>query len=721
MTLIVIMLWSVSLFLINDSSNQEKVGIYRANWQTQLDHLQKVQKFKLKQFFHEVSEGVAQHTKPQQRLHFINQYYQSYPELRLIQIEQITKGEKAAKNEVSDCQYMFNQFDTVLNPTIPIEINCLSNAQPMMAISAEIDPLTHQKLVLLMDYFSFIKDFEIVSGKHFYSRATVSERYNFKDNEIDSETLQVIFKFSQGALTLGSLTVAVPVKDFSTVWAQQAKWFLPSLLFFVFMLYLALSHAIINPLLLITRRIRKAVLTRRPGNAYDNQHLTPGLMLLHKFCMHLTFLTKRDPLTGLNNRAVFEEHLQQAILEGKRSGRKFALVLLDVNHFYKVNKKYGNYLGDGLLKQLAARLTDGIRESDSLARLEKDNFAILLEFSDQNQVTTLVEKLYQSLATPYTVYGRSINIGISIGVAIYPDHAQNMEGLEIKGNEALLKAHRGDWPVVFTQQRTDSTDYSGLSLIQSLRQALENNDFKLVYQPVMDLKNHNTSYFEALLRWKDPEMHSKSIEKTIELAEKNQLIKPLSQWIINTACKQLKEMSDCPVKVAVNLSMMDFHDETLPENIGKTLEHHGVSPDRLMIEITEGQFMQEPEVVIEILNRLSSMGISLSIDDFGTGQASLTYLKKLPVEKLKIDQSFVKDMVSDEEDSAIVEATIKLAHTLDIEVVAEGVESAEIHALLMQMDCDFAQGYYISRPIEEEFIPNWIIDQGQTTGSPSVN
>ncbi|MCK5666294.1 MAG: EAL domain-containing protein, partial [Thiotrichaceae bacterium] len=267
---------------------------------------------------------------------------------------------------------------------------------------------------------------------------------------------------------------------------------------------------------------------------------------------------------------------------------------------------------------------------------------------------------------------------------------------------------RGDWPVVFIQQSSDQTDYSGLSLIQSLRLALDNNDFKLVYQPVMDLKNHNTSYFEALLRWKRPKEHVQSIEKTIALAEKNQLIKPLSHWIIETACLQLQKMADSPVKIAINLSMIDFHDEGLPQRIGKILQRYGVAPGQLMIEITEGQFMQEPDLVISILKRLSDMGISLSIDDFGTGQASLTYLKRLPVEKLKIDQSFIKNMVDDEEDSTIVEATIKLAHTLRIEVVAEGVESAEIHTLLKQMGCDYVQGYYISRPLDSKLLKNWM-------------
>ena len=267
--------------------------------------------------------------------------------------------------------------------------------------------------------------------------------------------------------------------------------------------------------------------------------------------------------------------------------------------------------------------------------------------------------------------------------------------------------------MVYEQSLIEKSDYAGLSVIQSLHQALDNNDFVLFYQPVIDLKTHRVRYFEALLRWKQPEEHQQSIEKTILLAEKNQLIRPLSQWIIEQACAQLNKLSGSGVHIAVNLSMMDLHDDDLPERIARTIDQCGVTNEKLMIEITEGQIMREPTQVIKTLERLSSMGISLSIDDFGTGQASLTYLKKLPVEKLKIDQSFVKDMLKDEEDRAIVAATIQLAHTLGIEVVAEGVETVEVYQLLLQMGCDFVQGYYISRPIHSDLVCDWIKSQAK--------
>ncbi len=709
MSLSAVLLWSFSLYLMNDSLVKEKTGLYRNNWQIQLDQLQSDQGVWLQKRFHEVSEWMQANTDSQQRQYFVNQYYQLHPKLKLIKIIESGTVVPDMGKEIPDCLGLSGkQSESEMVSDSPLVKTCFSNLQPMLAIVADIDASNTQKLLLLMDYFSFINDFEKLSDRQFYVESGFKVSRNFIETRVHEQQFQTVFEFKQDALTVGRLTLSVPHESFFSVWLQQAIWVIPVWLFVTLVFYLALLQALIHPLLLVSQRMKKMVQTRRPGNAYDRQFLTPGLLLLHKYFMHLTYMTKHDHLTGLYNRAIFDERLQLAIMEGKRSGRKYALALVDINHFYKINKKYGHYLGDGLLKQLAKRLSNDLRESDSLARLGKDNFALLLEFSDDDQITSLVEKLHQSLSKTYTVYGREIKIGISIGVAIYPDNAFEKDELELKGNEALLKAHQGDWPVVFIQQPDSQIDYSGLSLIQSLRRALENNDFKLVYQPVMDLKSHTTSYFEALLRWKRPEEHIQSIEKTIALAEKNQLIKPLSHWIIETACLQLQKLKDSPVKIAINLSMIDFHDKGLPKRIGEILQRYGIAPGQLMIEITEGQFMQEPELVIGILNRLSEMGISLSIDDFGTGQASLTYLKKLPVEKLKIDQSFVKNMVEDDEDSTIVEATIKLAHTLRIEVVAEGVESAEIHTMLRQMGCDYVQGYYISRPIEQKLIASWI-------------
>jgi len=523
-------------------------------------------------------------------------------------------------------------------------------------------------------------------------------------------SLSLYFSYSAGhagTFTFGS---------FFRNWAQQALWVLPLLLVIVSAIYALFFTTLIRPLLKITRNMQYDVIAQHPLQGRDKGYLSPGLKLLQQYFLRLKQLTKHDALTGLNNRVIFEERLQQSILEGRRSGRRYALVFIDIDDFQHINHELGPYIGDGLLRQLAKRLSNGLRETDSVARLEEDNFALLLEYVEQEQVTNLVGKIYQYLTRSYTVYGRQIKIGISVGVALYPEHGQDADSLALNADQALLRAQKGKWPVEFFQRHSGVAASNGFSLIQTLVQAIENDEFKLVYQPVMDLHNHNTSYFEALLRWKDPTQHD-PIENTIELAEKNQLIKPLTNWIVESACDQLQLLSHPSIKIAVNLSMIDLHDEQLPQRIQQTLQQKKIIPRQLLIEITEGQIMQEPDQVIAILHRLSAMGISLLIDDFGTGQASLTYLRKLPVEKIKIDQSFVKDMVSNDEDKTIVEATIQLAHTLGIKVVAEGVETAETHDMLMSMDCDYIQGFYISHPLENDQILNWCDQQRSLSAS----
>lgn len=714
MGVVAILLWSVSLFRVNQVQNAKTTRVYQENWQQQLDQLQSQQRLWLQYRFYELSDWISRHDKKQQQSEFINQYYQRYPKIRSIQFNDLQAGVVQSDKAFLQCRDRIKLAATAaLDASLPVLFDCHLRAQSVIGLAGGIgQPGQSAELVLLMPYFSFINDFKQLTGKQLM-RVVKSEGIASYTEVHSGHGLEQAMDFEFGGQDLlhGNLTIRLPLENFPDLWLKQALWVIPLILLAIFIFYTVFYLAYLGPLVRLTQKMEKVVQAHRPGKANEGKNLAPGLLLLHNYFMHLTHQAKHDPLTGLNNRVIFEERLQQAILEGKRSGRKYALLFVDINQFHNINEKQGQFVGDGLLKQLAKRLTDGLRETDSLARLEKDNFALMLEFTDYDQISLLVDKIYQSLIEPYEVYGRHLKIGVSIGVAIYPEHGQDINELALKADKALHLAQKGDWPVVFEKQDQTKADFSGFSVIQSLRQALNNDEFKMVYQPVVNLKHHNTSYFEALLRWKDDEQHSHSIERTIELAEKNNLIKPLTHWIIESACSQLQHLKNSAVKIAINLSMIDLHDDDLPERIGESLKARGVGPEQLMIEITEGQIMQEPDQVVDILNRLSAMGISLSIDDFGTGQASLTYLKKLPVEKLKIDQSFVTDMVSDEDDSAIVEATIKLAHTLGIEVVAEGVESAEIHDMLSQMDCDYVQGYYISRPIEQDQILAWCDQQ----------
>ena len=489
---------------------------------------------------------------------------------------------------------------------------------------------------------------------------------------------------------------------------EQVWWMLVALVLVMAAVYLVIRRAILTPLARLTDAMGRVVHAQHPGYHEPHEELRIGLDKLHRYVDGLTELATHDPLTRLNNRIIFEEKLKQALLDGKRTGKKFALVFFAIDDFYHVNHDYGAYIADALLRQLAARLAENLRESDTLARLEKDNFALLLEFADSDQLIGLLEKLHQQLVQVYRIYGRRVKVSISLGVAVYPDHGADMVELALQADEALQRAQNGDWPVVMAGPSQGS---GGISAIQALRQGIENDQFRLVYQPVVQFSSHHTHYFEALLRWARPEQHDHSIYRMIQMAENSQLIKPLSNWIVQTACRQLASLSRPEVRFAINLSMVDLHDDQLPQRISAILEQYTLPASALQVEITEGQIMQEPERVIEILDRLNAMGLSLTIDDYGTGQASLTYLRRLPVDKLKIDQSFIKDMLSNSEDRAIVEATIRLAHTLDIEVVAEGVESAAVYDALNDMGCDYAQGYYISRPLDHDQIMRWCADQ----------
>jgi EAL domain-containing protein (putative c-di-GMP-specific phosphodiesterase class I) len=352
-----------------------------------------------------------------------------------------------------------------------------------------------------------------------------------------------------------------------------------------------------------------------------------------------------------------------------------------------------------------------LRESDNVSRFDKNIFAALLEVDDNDKFSGLVEKLYLSLVKQFNIHDRNFDITLNTGIAIYPEHGADSDELYHNASLALMKAGDDEWPIVFYTGNDDKGEFTDLTMIQSLRKAIDKEAFKLVFQPVVNLSDHKTVYLEALLRWKEDTGHETSIEKTIQLVEKNNLIKPLTNWIFVAVCQYLQALNIDGLVIGVNLSMIDLHDKKLPNRIEGYLKQYQINPSQIVIEITEGQIMQKPDDVIEILSKLSLMGLSLSIDDFGTGQASLTYLKKLPVEKLKIDQSFVRDIETDPDDKLIVRATIELAHRLGLRVIAEGVETAGCYELLRQMKCDYMQGYYISRPIEADQIASWYGDK----------
>ncbi len=696
-------LWSVSLYRTQRQQQRELEHWFRIAVESRVMSLRSEEKRNLQRHYQRLRRWMPGHPDAFERLAYINRNYLKYPELRLIQLQ--TADGMQPFDALGDCR--LPQQDE-LQGDGPWYFFCRQSGEARLGLLAPLNaPRKLPRLILLADYFDFIPALEQALGRRLQAiEGADGEQWYAEAGLTDTERSKALrFEWRNGDEALGGLLLRRPGNSFPALWLEQAWWMLPTLLSLALLLYWAFRQALLNPLQRVIQRMRREVMAHRPAHDREDRYLSPGLRLLHKYFMYLSHISRHDPLTGLSNRVIFEERLQQAILEGKRSGRKYALVFIDIDHFRRVNQELGPYVGDGLLKQLGRRLCEMLRESDNVARLEKDNFALLLGFDDDDRLSALVERIYQSLSQPYRVYRREVEISVSIGVAIYPHDAQDMDELALKADQALMMAQKGDWPVVFLER--EGSDFSAFSIIQSLRQALDDEEFELVYQPVISLHGHRTGYFEALLRWKHPEQHHYSIERTIELAEKNRLIKPLSHWILDCAVARLAKLDEANLRIAINLSMVDLHEEDLPDRVRETLEQHGVSPRRLLIEITEGQIMQEPERVLDTLGRLARMGISLSIDDFGTGQASLTYLKKMPVEKLKIDQSFVRHLDEDADDCHIVEATIQLAHTLGMEVVAEGVETAAVHKLLREMGCDFVQGYYISRPLDTGHMLEW--------------
>lgn len=701
--LLAALLWTGSLLQLHRQQQARIEQGQRELVEARIDALRSEQKRRLQRHYERIRRWMLANPEAFERLAYINRNYLEHPWLRLIQLQ--TADGMEPFDALGDCRLPRGDE---LSGDWPWYFVCTQQGEARLGLIGPLyAPRALPRLIILADYHEFLPELGRRLGRHFQSFDAGREGQWFIESGLTEaqrkDALTIEWRWD-GQL-LGGLLLKRPGIDFGQLLAMQGWWVLPALLSIAVLVHFALQRALLGPLQRLVLRMRQEVLAHRPAHDREDRILAPGLRLLHKYFMYLTHISRHDPLTGLSNRVIFEERLHQAILDGKRSGRKYALLFVDIDHFSRVNRELGPYFGDGLLKQLGRRLTELLRESDSVARLEKDNFALLLGFEDDDRLSALVEKIYQTLSEPYRVYGREVEISVSIGVAVYPNDAQDRDELALKADQALMQAQKGDWPVVFLEQ--DGSDFSAFSIIQSLRQSLDDEEFELVYQPVMSLHGHRTGYFEALLRWKHPEQHQYSIERTIELAEKNHLIKPLTHWILNCAVARLAEVEEQDLRIAINLSMVDLHEEDLPDRVRETLDRHGVSSRRLLIEITEGQIMQDPEQVIDILGRLARMGLSLSIDDFGTGQASLTYLKKMPVEKLKIDQSFVRHLDEDADDCHIVEATIQLAHTLGLDVVAEGVETAEIHNLLLEMGCDFVQGWYISRPLAAEQMVEW--------------
>jgi diguanylate cyclase (GGDEF)-like protein/PAS domain S-box-containing protein len=418
----------------------------------------------------------------------------------------------------------------------------------------------------------------------------------------------------------------------------------------------------------------------------------------------IQYLATHDALTDLPNRMMFSRLLNRTIQSSRRFNRQFAVLFIDLDRFKVINDTLGHEAGDHLLQEIAHRLKEVLREIDVVARLGGDEFVILIEeVGDVTQVAAVAQRILSAAMKPLVLMGQECRVTASIGISMYPKDAQDEQSLMKNADIAMyLAKDEGKNMYQFYAETMTSQSSERLSLETSLRHALERQELSLHYQAKLDFKTDIIIGVEALLRWQNPDLGNVPPMRFIPVAEETGLIVPIGRWVLKTACTQnvaWQRQGLTTVCMAVNLSLRQLMDDNLLPDIRTILNESGLTPNLLELEITESMLMQNPERVIKILTEIKKMGVRLAIDDFGTGYSSLTQLKRFPIDTLKVDRSFIRDLPMNSEDKAITEAIIAMGKTLSLTVVAEGVETEEQDAFLRSHACDAMQGFHFSKPI----------------------
>jgi diguanylate cyclase (GGDEF)-like protein len=417
----------------------------------------------------------------------------------------------------------------------------------------------------------------------------------------------------------------------------------------------------------------------------------------------LTYLALHDNLTKLPNRLLLEDRLNQAIQGARRTHAAFSVLFLDLDGFKAVNDAFGHHVGDLLLAEVARRIRGAIRTSDTLARIGGDEFVLLADLGEPTSAANLADKLVRIVGQQYRIAEHEICISVSIGIALYDDFAQETHELLRNADAAMYHAKSlGRSSYCFFEASMDAHAREQLQLLQELRFAVERQELVLHYQPKFDAITSSLVGVEALVRWQHPVSGLLSPDQFIPLAEKSGLIVSLGEWVLNEACRQMGEwraQGHSGWSVAVNLSPLQFSHTGLVQLVRDVLTRYSIEPRYLTLEVTESTAMQDPSASLVILHKLNDMGVKISIDDFGTGYSSLLYLKRLPATELKIDRGFVRDLAPDTEDAAIVSAIVALGRTLNLSVVAEGIETRAQQEFLTAIGCTTLQGFLLGRPM----------------------
>lgn len=438
----------------------------------------------------------------------------------------------------------------------------------------------------------------------------------------------------------------------------------------------------------------------------------------------LALLANYDSLTGLPNRVLFRDRLREGMKRAKRSGRVMALMFLDLDRFKVVNDSLGHEVGDRLLQHVAQALTSclrsvdsvarhGVEEAVTIARLGGDEFTIIIEgIEGPEDAAALARRICEALLEPFVVEGEEIVVSASIGISLYPPDNTDLDGLVRHTDMAMYRSKMlGRNTFTFYNADMNTEVEARLSFETNLRHALERDEFKLLYQPKADLRTGKISGVEALIRWNRPGLGVVPPDQFISILEETGLILPVGAWVIRTACADLAawdKLGFPPLTLAVNLSARQFRHQHLLQLIAETLAQGRIAPHRFELELTESQLMEDNESSRAILASIAKLGVRVAIDDFGTGHSSLSYLKRFNIDTLKIDRSFVREVTSDDEDTAIATAVIALGRSLNLKVVAEGVETLHQADCLRALGCDEIQGYLLSRPLSSEKLVAWL-------------
>jgi len=444
-----------------------------------------------------------------------------------------------------------------------------------------------------------------------------------------------------------------------------------------------------------------------------NDELSSALAMIQRMATH-------DTLTGLPNRALFNESLGHAIAQAERHQRSIAIFFLDMDRFKNINDTLGHGVGDRVLQEIARRLTGAVRASDLMARLGGDEFVLLVEdYGDTSDLADIASKVIASFDGTMMVDGQELALSASVGICTYPEDGKDGQTLLSNADIAMYRAkEQGRNRFCFYAAELNHLSQERLALEAGLRHALERGEIEVHYQPKIDFGTGRVTGVEALIRWRHPTLGLLMPDRFIALAEEIGEIIPIGYWTLRRVCERARRWHEqgMHLSMAVNLSASQFHQSELVAELGSILKSTGMAPQALELEITESMVMKDPERAVTIMEALRRMGVRLSIDDFGTGHSSLGYLKRFPINQLKVDRTFVRDLPHNNDDIAITRAVIAMAHSLKMSVVAEGVEHQQQFDLLRAEGCDEFQGFYCRPPLEEADLMRFLAEERATRG-----